>query len=216
VLLIERLRLSPDVERTAIGFMGCYAGFAAMRTVDRIVRADPRAVVLSIAVELCSLHLQYDTLIANLLFSDGAAACVWSRRGDGPAIAAVRSRVPPGTLERMSWRIGDHGFVMTLDDGVPAALGAEAPAFARAFGGDRDPAYAVHPGGKKILDAVSRALALPSDALDTSRAVLRDFGNMSSAAIFFVLERELRLSSRPVVALGFGPGLTMEGVLFER
>lgn len=225
VVLLDRLGLSRDVERTVIGFMGCYAGFAAMRTADRIARAEPGAHVLTISVELCTLHFQRaldtETLIANTLFSDGAAAAVWSATDQrpAPAIHAIRSRVPAGTLDKMSWRIGDHGFVMTLAGEVPRALEQEAPLFVRDLlrdaGVDRDrvAGFAVHPGGKKILDAVSRALG--GVALPESRAVLKEHGNMSSATIFFVLE-QLRDVDGPIVALGFGPGLAIEGLVLAK
>jgi predicted naringenin-chalcone synthase len=222
VILLDRLELSRDVERTVIGFMGCYAGFAAMRTADRIARAEPDAVILVVSVELCSLHFQRtldtETMIANTLFADGAAASLWTCAPIGETVAelsATRSRVPTGTLDRMSWRIGDHGFVMTLDGEVPAALEREAPAFARdLLQGSSADHYAVHPGGKKILDSVARALG--GADLCVSREVLRDFGNMSSATIFFVLERLLAKSTGRIAALGFGPGLTMEGAVLER
>jgi predicted naringenin-chalcone synthase len=226
VLLFDRLGLRRDVERTVIGFMGCYAGFAAMRTADRIARAEPGAHVLTVAVELCSLHFQRaldtETLIANTLFSDGAAAAIWasSDQRAKASIRATRSRVPAGTLDKMSWRIGDHGFVMTLDGEVPRALEQEAPPFLRdllrdaELDRDRVQHFAVHPGGKKILDSVSRALG--SADLSASRAVLREHGNMSSATIFFVLEKLLAQGTGPIAALGFGPGLSMEGLVLDR
>lgn len=231
VVLLDRLGLHRDVERTVIGFMGCYAGFAAMRTADRIARAEPGAHVLTVSVELCTLHFQRaldtETLIANTLFSDGAAAAVWSAadpptedQRPRPAIRAIRSRVPAGTLDKMSWRIGDHGFVMTLDGEVPRALEQEAPLFVRDLlrdaGVDRDrvAGFAVHPGGKKILDAVSRALG--GVALPESRAILKAHGNMSSATIFFVLEEMFAAKVRgPIAALGFGPGLAIEGLVLD-
>src|SRR5262245_58121301 len=221
VLLLDQLGLRRDVERTVVGFMGCYAGFAAMRTADRIARAEPNACVLTIAVELCSLHFQRaldtETLIANAVFSDGAAAAIWSAQDERAkaTIRATRSRVPPGTIDQMSWRIGDHGFVMTLDGEVPRALEQEAPDFVRSLiEGVEISHYAVHPGGKKILDSVSRALG--GVDLSHSRRVLREHGNMSSATIFFGLEHLLAESTGSIAALGFGPGLTMEGVVFER
>lgn len=224
VLLLDHLGLRRDVERTAIGFMGCYAGFAAMRTADRIARTDPNACVLTIAVELCSLHFQRaldtETLIANALFSDGAAAAIWSAQAENAkgTIRATRSRVPPGTADQMSWRIGDHGFVMTLDGEVPRALEQEAPDFVRGLLAAAELSevshFAVHPGGKKILDAVARALG--GVDLSHSRRVLREHGNMSSATIFFVLEHLLAESTGTIAALGFGPGLTMEGLVLER
>jgi predicted naringenin-chalcone synthase len=231
VALTARLGLAPTVDRTIVGFMGCYAGFTALRAADRIVRADPDAVVLMISIELCSLHFQKDlqlsTLVAASLFGDGAAAAVFAREGrfsgGRGTLAGARSSVHPGSADQMRWRIGDHGFVMTLASEVPATLGAETEPFVRALlaesGTTRDAirGWAVHPGGPKIIDAIQRALSLLDDDLASSRAVLRRFGNMSSATILFVLKEELLRARGPgdLVLLGFGPGLTMEGALLR-
>jgi predicted naringenin-chalcone synthase len=235
VLLSERLRLRPDVERTIVGFMGCYAHFAALRLADRIVRANDEAVVLTVAVELCTLHYQttptIETLIANSLFGDGAAAAVLAGAGRFDRarglLAGSLSAVKPDSSEEMSWRIGDHGFVMTLDSKVPESLRVEVPRFfAALLERARTPrpaiaAYAIHPGGRKVVEAIGAALDLGAADVASSLAVLRDFGNMSSATILFVLEAELaRLeksrTSGDVVLLGFGPGLTMEGAVLHR
>lgn len=229
--LVTALGLRPDVKRTLIGFMGCYAGFNGIRAADDIVRAHPGAVVLQIAVELCTLHLQKDegteTLVSNLLFADGAAAAVY-RAANAPAAAPARARVrgtasrlAPDTESQMSWRIGDHGFVMRLSADVPRHLESSVAPFveelARASGIDRRDVqrYAVHPGGRRVLDATRDALRVEEDAMAASRSVLADYGNMSSATILFVLDRALDGATGPLVALGFGPGLTLEGAVFE-
>ncbi len=233
VVLMDRLGLSPSVQRSILGFMGCFAGLNGLRAADHIVRAEPDAVVLQVAVELCSLHFQtradLKTLVSNLLFSDGAAAAVY-RRSDGrerraPRIAGTASSVAFDTRDEMGWVIGDHGFEMTLADSVPRHLRSEAPRFVRSLLGSSTAratladvgGWAVHPGGKKILDGIHEALGLEPQALDASVGVLRDFGNMSSATVLFVLQRLFRehepASRRPTVALSFGPGLTMEGAV---
>ncbi len=225
--LVKSLGLSPDVRRTLIGFMGCYAGFNGIRTSDDIVRAHPEATVLQVAVELCTLHMQKgedtDTLVANLLFADGAAAAVYGQgRAEHRArVVATASRLTDDTEDQMSWHIGDHGFVMRLSADVPRHLESEAPAFVDELFAKSGPsgwvrgsdlAWAVHPGGRRILDAVENALDLPE--LEASRQVLRDYGNMSSATILFVLKQVFERQGGRVAALGFGPGLTLEGATF--
>lgn len=229
LMLIARLGLDARVRRTVVGFMGCYAGFNAVKLAADSLAAEPGAVVLVVAVELCSLHFQKrlnpDFLVANSLFSDGAGAAVFAApgaQGGGIAdLAAVHGSVAADSLDQMSWRIGDTGFEMRLDRRVPQTIRAHAPGFvdellARAGLGRSDVArWAPHPGGRGIVEALAGALELDDDATRSARGVLADCGNMSSATIFFVLEREFaRRGSGPLAALGFGPGLTMEGAVF--
>lgn len=222
--LIRRLGLRPTVQRTVVGFMGCYAGINAMRLSDQIVRADPGAVVLQVAVELCSLHYQkapdLSLLVANLLFGDGASAAVYSSEGPGRGqIVATRSEVTADSADQMRWEIGDHGFVMHLDASVPKTIEAHARGFVEALVGGTPSGlgWAVHPGGRRIVEAIGSALDLSRDDLAASFDVLRDYGNLSSATILFVLDRALarhRAGDRLCV-LGFGPGLTMEGATID-
>jgi predicted naringenin-chalcone synthase len=207
--------------------MGCYGAFAGLRVARRAVRDRPGAVALVVCVELCSLHLRADpspdSLVAFSLFGDGAAAAVvGAGRPPGGVLLALgpaATRVEPGTDPMMGWAIGDDGFEMTLSAGVPARIGDAIADFA---GGIARPAavdaWCVHPGGPAILAAAEEALGLGPAALDDARAVLRDQGNVSSATILFVLERaaaRLPEGARGV-ALGFGPGLTLEGFGFAR
>lgn len=227
VALTERLGLRRDVKRAQVGFMGCYAGVNGIRLADQIVRGEASACVLLVAVELCSLHFQrtpdLETLVPNLLFADGASAAVFGRGGASRAhVVATRSELYPDSSSMMGWKVGDHGFVMNLSDRVPRRLGEAVRPFVRALrpnGGIANgdiAGWAVHPGGKRILDAVGDALQLDDDALDASFGVLRDSGNLSSATILCVLERQLaKKRSGLHVALAFGPGLTMEGVALE-
>jgi len=230
VLLLGRLGLSPSVQRSVLGFMGCYAGFNGMRMAGQIAAAEPEAVVLQVCVELCTLHFQKkalpDFIVANSLFGDGAAAAVFARpgrlkKGLGDLLA-THSRVENDTLDHMSWRIGPTGFEMRLNREVPAKLKAAAPGFVaellgKAGRASDQSAWAIHPGGRKIVDEVRAALGLTDSQVRSSREVLKTCGNMSSATILFVLDRELRRpSGRCVTALGFGPGLTMEGAVFAR
>lgn len=234
VMLMERLELGPQVQRSILGFMGCYAGLNGMRAADHIVRAEPDAVVLQVAVELCSLHFQTDadleSLVANMLFADGAAAAVYrsqpGRRELAPTVVRTASSVSNETRDQMGWAIGDHGFVMSLSDRVPRHLHDEAPRFVADLfsqsslqAGPTNAAWAIHPGGKKILQALQKALGLETDDLQPSFDVLRDYGNMSSATILFVIDRVLRRwdprRTGSMVAMSFGPGLTMEGALLH-
>jgi predicted naringenin-chalcone synthase len=222
-MIARELGLSPDVERLLIGFMGCYAGVTALRTAGQLARASEGARVLVVSVELCSLHLQQDAGLESTLamaqFSDGAAAAIVSTEGSGLAIGESLSASIDDSHELITWTIGDTGFVMNLSGEVPGRLSRALadPALAERISGG-DPAiidaWAVHPGGKSILDAVERAFTLPPDALAESRQVLRAFGNMSSATILFVLEQIMRRKPANGVAMAFGPGVAMEGFRF--
>jgi predicted naringenin-chalcone synthase len=220
-IIARRLGLAADVERVSIGFMGCYAGITLLRSAAHIVRSQPHARVLAVAVELCSLHLQESGDIESLLamgqFADGAAAALVSATGDGLAIGAGLSAALEESSDLITWTVGDTGFAMHLSGAVPGRL-AEAlddPRLQADIIGTAPPAaWAVHPGGRSVLDAVERGLGLPADALDASRAVLNDFGNMSSATVIFVIERLLRQRPETGIALAFGPGLAMEGLRF--
>ena len=227
IALVRDLGLAPTVERTIIGFMGCYAGVNAMRLSDRIVRSDPRAVVLQVSVELCSLHFQREPtvpmLVANLLFADGASAAVYAGEGSGRArVAGSRSAVAAASEDQMRWDIGDHGFVMHLDRKVPRTIEREAAPFVRALL-DSGPAasgrtrWAIHPGGRRVVEAAAQSVDLTESDVKSSFDVLRDYGNMSSATILFVLERELARADAGdrIALLGFGPGLTIEGVTVD-
>lgn len=219
-LIARRLGLSAEVERVSIGFMGCYAGITLLRTAAHIVRSDPSARVLAVAVELCSLHLQATDDIESLLamgqFADGAAAVIVSAEGSGVALGKSLSLALEESDELITWTVGDRGFAMHLSGEVPGRLAdaLDDPDIRRKILGETPPVgWAVHPGGRSVLDAVQRGLSLPTDALDASRSVLDEFGNMSSATVLFVLERLERESG---IALAFGPGLAMEGLRFER
>lgn len=234
--LVDALGLREDVERTHVGFMGCFAAFPALRLARAFVALDPDAVVLVVCVELCTLHLQpladVDALLSASVFADGAAAALVSARppaGDRRALrlVATTTGLARDGAAAMAWTIGDHGFDMTLTAYVPRVLeaevgGAVAPLLAKGGVARADvPWWAVHPGGRAIVDKVAGALDLPEEAVAASRAVLRATGNMSSASVLFVLERLMDptlpgpAAGEPVVALAFGPGLTVDGALFR-
>ena len=223
-ILCARLGLDPGVERTLIGFMGCYAAITALKTARHIVRSEPAARVLVVNVELCTLHLQpsdtLEPLLAQLQFGDGAAAVIVEAQGSGLALAAPFAATLPDSHAMIGWQIGDTGFAMHLSGEVPGriAAGLADETTRVALTGGVTPAavdaWAVHAGGRSILDAVEKTLGLGSDALADSRAVLTDHGNMSSATLMFVLARMMARRPATGVALAFGPGLAAEGLRF--
>jgi len=224
--IVEQCGLDPSVERTVVGFMGCYAAINALKLARHIVRSGPESRVLVVNLELCSLHLTeargLEQILSFLVFGDGCAASVVSADPRGLALDRFRSVLVPETRELITWNIGDQGFDMVLSGKVPGAVrrGLESSAAAILDGAstaDID-VWAVHPGGRSVLDAVESGLGLPPAALAVSRAVLRAYGNMSSATVMFVLEKILgtaRAGERGC-AMSFGPGLTAETFLFHK
>lgn len=225
-IVAARLGLDPSAERLLVGFMGCYAAVVALRSARHIVRSEPDARVLVVTVELSTLHLStadaLEPLLAMLQFGDGAAAALVTAEPRGFALDAGFATTLADSAELIRWDITDRGFAMHLSGEVPAriAAGLADVDFARAATGGCPPAdvdgWAVHAGGRSILDAVERALHLAPDALQASRGVLEAFGNMSSSTLMFVLAR--LLEGPPLsrgVALAFGPGLAAEGFAFR-
>jgi predicted naringenin-chalcone synthase len=219
-IIARRLGLNPSVERLLVGYMGCYAAVVALRSARHIVRSEPSARVLVVTVELCSLHLhemdQVEAMLAGLQFGDGAAAALVTGDRQGTELGQPFSATLPESDELIRWDITDQGFAMQLSGEVPGRIGAAlAEPDLREFivNGGVDQ-WAVHAGGRSILDAVQNALQLPPDSLDDSRAVLRAFGNMSSSTLMFVLQRQLGRPCDSGVAIAFGPGLAAEGFRF--
>lgn len=229
-LIMRAAGLPGSVERTLVGFMGCYAAVTALRVAHHIVRSEPGARVLVVNLELCTLHLQdtqdLERLLAMMLFGDGCSAALVTGEASGLAIEDFRAATLPQSDELITWRIGDTGFDMRLSGEVPqrilAALQADAmknsaDGLLRGRRADEYDGWAVHAGGRSILDAVETAFALPEAALARSRGVLRDFGNMSSATLMFVLAGILGGAGRVAngLALAFGPGLAAETFRFR-
>lgn len=237
--VVRALGLSPAVQRYHLGFMGCYAAFPALRAARQFCEADPKAVVLVICVELCSLHVRTsndpDTIMGSAIFADGAAAAVVTSREPGPEETVLRldhfeTVLTPVGEEAMAWNIGDEGFEMVLGTYVPHIIeehitGALEPLLARepelAGLPYRDiPHWAIHPGGRSILDKVEAKLELTEEQLVPARETLRKYGNMSSATVLFVLKFILSgsptLREERICSMAFGPGLTVETGLFTR
>jgi len=232
--LVESLGLSPHVERVHVGFMGCHGLINGIRVATALVQADPSARVLVGAVELCSLHQQYsedsEQLVASALFSDGAAALLVEAASDeletsspGWEIVSSLSCRLSQTAELMAWKIGNHGFQMTLSPRIPSVIEAElhqplSDWLAEKQLSTRDiRGWAVHPGGPRVIDAVGQSLGLEDSQLQPSREVLSEFGNMSSPTVLFILERLNAPveQGEHVVMLGFGPGLQVEALLLR-
>ncbi|MDX1501331.1 MAG: type III polyketide synthase [Thermoanaerobaculia bacterium] len=230
VALIKRLGLDPGVARSHVGFMGCHAAINGLRVARSFVDADPEARVLLCAVELCTLHVHYgwdpEKIVANAIFSDGAAAVVGSSAENGHRrewqVAANGSRVLDDCEDAMTWKVRDHGFEMTLSPRVPDLIREHVRPWLEEWLGGHGlsiatvGSWAVHPGGPRILGAFEQATGVARRKLETSYKVLARYGNMSSPTVLFLLERLRRIQApRPAVAIGFGPGLAIEAALIR-
>ncbi len=223
--MIHRIGLNPSIERMIIGFMGCYAAVNALKAARHIVRSEPQAKVLVLSIELCTLHFQetyeLEQMMPFLLFADGCAAALISSEPKGLSMERFYATVLPEAASQMAWHIRDLGFDMVLSSRIPTSVGDAIHRASDAILAGLKPKdidlWAVHPGGRAILDAVEAAFRLPLTALNASRRVLRDFGNMSSATVLFVLKAllEENRSGANGCAMSFGPGLTAETMLFK-
>lgn len=229
LLVVDALGLSPSVQRYQLGFMGCYAAMPALRMANQFCEADPEAVVLVVCIELCTLHMQdkddLDTVLANSLFADGLAAALISAKPPAPGQRGLEMRhfasnLAPEGAKDMAWDIGDRGFEIVLSKYVSRILGAGIRNIVEyAFAGsgslpDEIRKWAIHPGGRAILDKIESSLGLRPNQIEASRNTLAKFGNMSSATILFVLAELLDdpdlHDGGLVCAMAFGPGLTIE------
>jgi predicted naringenin-chalcone synthase len=229
IALIAGLELSPTTERVQVGFMGCHGAINGLRVARAIAGSDPQARVLLCAVELCSLHYRFrwdpERIVANALFGDGAAAVVgWADDAGSEGqwrVKATGSCLIPDSQDAMSWRIGDHGYEMTLDARVPDLIRGHLRPWLAAWldkhglSIEAIPSWAIHPGGPRILGAIEQSLGLQRERTEVSREILSRHGNMSSPTVLFIVNRlREQKAPRPCVALGFGPGLMAEAALF--
>ncbi|MEX2592159.1 MAG: type III polyketide synthase [Anditalea sp.] len=234
IQISKTLDLPKETHLMTVNFMGCYAAFHALKLADIICKAVPSSKVLIICVELCTIHFKStsnnDNLLSTLLFSDGAAAVmVTNENVDGVSLqlSGFSSLLIPEGEKEMGWEPGDNGFEMRLTAKVPAYIQQN---MQQAFHSllqkvkvkpEQIGYYAIHPGGKAILKAFSKALELREEQLDSSFGVLSQFGNMSSPTVLFVLEdiwQKFSNSTRTeasVYAAAFGPGLTIESGLWN-
>lgn len=231
--IIKELGLPRSTKRFHLGFMGCFAAFPAMKMAQSFCAAQPGATVLVVCLELCSLHLQNseatDHLISASVFSDGAAGMIISSAPppkEGFEFNQFATAIAPDTEEEMAWTIGDTGFEMVLSSYVPHLIKSNLteairPLFENyGISPDAVGAWAIHPGGRAILDKIEHHLDLAPEQLSASRNVLANYGNMSSVSILFVLKEILdqpaSSGEAPLLAMAFGPGLTIESALLTK
>ncbi len=232
--LIEEFNIPHSVKRTNIGFMGCAASIIGFNSVfEAFNSADEKELnTLLVSVELCSIHLQTeptrDNIIANLIFADGCAAALFS---NSPQLKPklnlvwVESFLFENSAEYMGWKIGNFGFEMMLSSNLPKIiLNDTVPQLLKIFDDKKIKKedikhWALHPGGRAILDSLQNGIGLTDEQLKPSREVLRKYGNMSSASILFVLKEifdSVEINKGDFCcAVAFGPGLTMEVALFQ-
>lgn len=229
-LLIESLNLKKNIQRLGINFMGCFGAFKGLQVAAAFAKENPSHRILVVCTELCSLHLQSGTdlesLIANSIFSDGSAAAIVGcdpRPFEAPLFSIERqnSLALENSIDRMTWEAGDHGYFMRLSSYVPPLIKRHIlklvePLLQTSIG-IHECDWAIHPGGKSIVQATERALDLNENQTEASWNILRHYGNMSSATFLFVLEALSRRKStkRWTVGTGFGPGLSFEGILLR-
>lgn len=223
--VMELMDLPKNMMRTSINFMGCYAAIHALKLGDALCKSDASAKVLIVCTELCTLHFQreatMDNIASSLLFGDGAAAVLMMPQSvdtKGLRITDFYSEVLPGGKRDMAWELSSTGFLMTLSGYVPELIEQDFAAvmercLQRKSLTKKDVAHwCIHPGGKRILEAIAKSAGLSQDQLAPSYQVLQQHGNMSSATILFVLKKMLH-SMHPsgrLLGAAFGPGLTVE------
>jgi predicted naringenin-chalcone synthase len=236
--LIEALGLSYTTQRLAINFMGCYGAFNGLKAADAIVRADPEAHVLVVCVELCTLHFQkkkdLDQLLSNALFADGAAAVLIESRPRPEQAFRLQSfycDLLPEGKHTMAWHVSDFGFEMTLTSEVPSFIQQgigqlmERLLIQSGLTVDELGFYALHPGGRRILEVIEQQLGLNTYDNRYAYDVLRQNGNMSSTTVLFVLKgiwedlakgaAEVNPEQPNILSCAFGPGLTLESMILE-
>ena len=228
--IMEAMNLRTNISRTSVNFMGCYAAIHALKMADAICNNDRKANVVIVCTELCTLHFQkensVDNICSTLLFADGSAAVLVQHNDAGNKgfrIEKFYAEVEFKGKKDMSWKLSSKGFLMTLSGYVPDLVkedfnGLVEKALQNASLNKSEVSHwCIHPGGKKILEAIQKSASLTNEDLKYSYAILNDFGNMSSPTVLFVLEKiwqELKNNDNQhgakVFSAAFGPGLTME------
>ena len=232
LLLARQLGMQPHLTRTQIFGMGCYGAFPGLRRALDSIFARPNARALMLSIELCTLHLQFDdtteSVVSTSLFADGAGMALIGTDENtphAPRFIDSETFCDYQTLEHMSFSLTDQGFRMYLSSYVPELLAANITPFITRLlernGLKRDQIkfWAIHPGSQRIVEYIQDQLALDDEHVRFSLEVLRNYGNMSSATVLFVLDRMMR-EGQPergdyAVMMAFGPGLTMEAMLLR-
>lgn len=231
--LVHALGLSTNIERTSINFMGCYAAFNGLKVAQHICNSVPNAKVLMVATELCTIHFQKesndDNLLANAIFGDGSAAVILSNRKKDAKRKlilqpqAFHNDIYPQGASEMAWNIGNFGFEMKLSAYVPDLIEAGIGQLVSRLMADRKlkpKHYAIHPGGKRILEVIEQELNIEKVENFAAREVLKTNGNMSSPTLLFVLQTlwqglDAKNIDEEILALAFGPGLTLEAMILS-
>lgn len=232
VILASDLKMRPDLRRSALIGMGCHAGLTGLDRAMLELAARPQSHVLVLAVEFGSLHFQHGkklkNMIAAALFGDGIAAAIIgpaSNAANRPKILDTMTYSDYTAQDLLGFRVSDKGYEIYLDTKVPKVLRAVVPDLVTDFLSRSNLKksdirfWGIHPGGAKIIDYLGQALELEPDDLRYARQVMRQYGNMSSATIFFVLDEIIRQGQpQPgdyAILQAFGPGLTIELCLMQ-
>lgn len=221
--ITEKFHLDPGVERTIVGFMGCHAAINTLKLAKHISQANDNAKILMVNIELSTLHFQnkfdINQLISNLIFADGCAAAIISREPYGIQLESFSSTVIPGSMECMTWDIADEGYAIYLDKSIPSFIKKHLPIFVDPIINTKEIKYwSIHPGGRGILDLIQKTLVLTDMEMSHSRKILRNYGNMSSATIMFILKEIMENETEKGLGLAcaFGPGLSIEALVFRK
>jgi alpha-pyrone synthase len=231
--LVKSLGMSSSIQRLCINFMGCYAAFNALKLADTFCQTRPDAKVLMVCTELCSIHFQrennLDNMLSNALFADGSAALVIEsepRAGINLSPESFFCDLASEGETDMAWTIGDAGFEMKLSSYVPEIIrkgikGLTRSLMSKITQNVSDVSYfAIHPGGKKILEVIEQELSLTREQNIHAYEILKRYGNMSSPTVLFVLQ-EIWKTLKPqddqkkILSFAFGPGLTLESMLLK-
>lgn len=227
--LIRELNLSPTVQRSSFNFMGCNAAIIALNAANNICNSSPNAKVLVVCVELCTIHFQNndkdDFILANTLFADGAAAAIVGSKCVGEKkikLNSFNSLIIDKGRNDMAWYLSETGFIMNLTSYVSALISGNMREFLKEIELNKETItyWAIHPGGKKIIDDFATALDLKNNELRASYDILDNYGNMSSPTVLFVLKQVLETSTNTpkgskVFSAAFGPGLSIETMQLE-
>jgi predicted naringenin-chalcone synthase len=224
--IVNHYSLPSTTERSMIGFMGCNAAFNALKLARHIARSEKASRVLVVNLELCTLHLKeaasLEEMLAFLIFADGCAASIVSNKETGLELSSFRSTLIEKSEELITWHIANSGFDMQLSGQVPATIAKSLPASVNdiiaPYSKDDFALWAIHPGGRTILNAVQEGAALEASQMSYSRDILQRYGNMSSATVMFVLKEMLANAAAQGIgcAMAFGPGLTVESMIFNK
>jgi predicted naringenin-chalcone synthase len=231
--LVNTLKLPSTVARTAINFMGCHASFNALKLADAVCKSDASAKVVVVSTELCSLHFQRtptdDNLLANALFADGSACVLVEAQTQNHLrlkMEDFHSDLAPEGESGMAWTIGDLGFKMRLSSYVPdlirKGIGSLVKTLLAKVSADLSEIqhFAIHPGGKKILQVIEEELRIDKRQNEAAYHVLKNFGNMSSPTVLFVLHEVVKNlngvnNGERILSVAFGPGLTLESMILK-